>query len=265
MGKQGLDEPTNKKMATASSASSRNSTREPPNTAAGRRGANYTSLNLQYKGARPDPKGFGMWCVNVDYRCPHCHYVYSVGPAKGGHGMQSLGKVVATSRRMPSPASLPSLRSENAGNDPTVALVPSGGGGWKKDKEDKENQREDDDDTPPTPPPQRLVAPPPQEEAAKGGGNKVPQGPPPQYLRHPPPPPNPGKQFKANFPSLEEQETMSKKDVEELHRRGGGSPEPTAGKWRQGMVVSTTTVAGTCFNVLYHRNYDCRCEGCVGA
>ena len=56
------------------------------------------------------------------------------------HGLQSLGKVAATSRRIPGPASLPSLRSKNAGNDPTVNLVPSGGGGWKNTKDNKENR-----------------------------------------------------------------------------------------------------------------------------
>ena len=54
------------------------------------------------------------------------------------HGLQSLGKVAA-SRRMPPPANLPSLKSENLGNDPTVALVPSGGGGWGSGKEKEAN------------------------------------------------------------------------------------------------------------------------------
>lgn len=52
------------------------------------------------------------------------------------HGLQSLGKI-ATTRRVPPPANLPSLKSENSGNDPTVSLVPSGGGGWGSAKEKK--------------------------------------------------------------------------------------------------------------------------------
>lgn len=45
------------------------------------------------------------------------------------HGLQSLGKVGA-GRRMPPPANLPSLKSENSGNNPNISLVPSGGQGW---------------------------------------------------------------------------------------------------------------------------------------
>lgn len=75
----------------------------------------YSSLNLNqtYKGTKVETKT-------------------SSGAAR--HGLQSLGKVGA-SRRIPPPANLPSLKSENSGNDPTVSLVPSGGGGWGSAKE----------------------------------------------------------------------------------------------------------------------------------
>ena len=55
-----------------------------------------------------------------------------------GHGMTSLGKV--QSRRMPGPTTLPSLRTENAGNDPNVSLVPAGQGGWGGGKETSEEK-----------------------------------------------------------------------------------------------------------------------------
>ena len=48
--------------------------------------------------------------------------------------MQSLGKV-PTARR--APVNLPSEKSENGGNDPSVVLVPSGGG-WANKEGKKE-------------------------------------------------------------------------------------------------------------------------------
>lgn len=60
------------------------------------------------------------------------------------HGLQSLGKVGA-GRRMPPPVNLPSLKSENSGNNPNISLVPSGGQGWgsagkEKGKSPEENR-----------------------------------------------------------------------------------------------------------------------------
>ena len=71
------------------------------------------------------------------YAYPRVNYPFLPSTAKG-HGMTSLGKV--QSRRMPGPTTLPSLRTENAGNDPNVNLVPGGQGGWCGGKENNEEK-----------------------------------------------------------------------------------------------------------------------------
>ncbi|CAB3400623.1 unnamed protein product [Caenorhabditis bovis] len=52
--------------------------------------------------------------------------------ASGRYGLQSVGKSAGVVRRMPPPATLPSLKAENNGQDPTTQVVPQGGTGWSK-------------------------------------------------------------------------------------------------------------------------------------
>lgn len=74
------------------------------------------------------------------------------------HGLQSLGKV-ASMRRMPPPANLPSLKSENSGNDPNINLVPTGGSGWGNKEKEQEKTTAPTGQPPSTQPSQATAAP----------------------------------------------------------------------------------------------------------
>nr|pir hypothetical protein F52G3.2 - Caenorhabditis elegans [Caenorhabditis elegans] len=76
------------------------------------------------------------------------------------NGMQSVGKAANVVRRMPPPASLPSLRAENNGQDPTTPVVPQGGTGWSKS--DNPNGAAEPPQTPTNQAPAVPPPPPPQ-------------------------------------------------------------------------------------------------------
>uniref|UniRef100_A0A915AIU9 BAT2 N-terminal domain-containing protein n=1 Tax=Parascaris univalens TaxID=6257 RepID=A0A915AIU9_PARUN len=80
--------------------------------------------------------------VNSIYAGKNQNAVKAPGSGKHG-GLQSLGKTAAVVRRMPPPATLPSLRAESQGQDPNVALVPQGGTGWHKENTTANTQSSD--------------------------------------------------------------------------------------------------------------------------
>ncbi|XP_058549758.1 protein PRRC2B isoform X9 [Neofelis nebulosa] len=99
------------------------------------------------------------------------------------HGLQSLGKV-ATARRMPPPANLPSLKSENRGNDPNIVIVPKDGTGWanKQDQQDPKSSSATGSQPPeslPQPGLQRPVSSlqKPTQSSSQESTNSVPGGP----------------------------------------------------------------------------------------
>ncbi|XP_044898852.1 protein PRRC2B isoform X10 [Felis catus] len=99
------------------------------------------------------------------------------------HGLQSLGKV-ATARRMPPPANLPSLKSENRGNDPNIVIVPKDGTGWanKQDQQDPKSSSATGSQPPeslPQPGLQRPVSSlqKPTQPSSQENTNSVPGGP----------------------------------------------------------------------------------------
>ncbi|XP_037269751.2 uncharacterized protein LOC119161406 isoform X2 [Rhipicephalus microplus] len=99
-----------------------------------------TVSGLPSKGEKGKPKYLALDINNI-YKGKSLENPKTSAAPK--HGLQSLGKVGA-GRRMPPPVNLPSLKSENSGNNPNISLVPSGGQGWgsagkEKGKSPEEN------------------------------------------------------------------------------------------------------------------------------
>uniref|UniRef100_A0A1A8J888 Proline-rich coiled-coil 2C n=1 Tax=Nothobranchius kuhntae TaxID=321403 RepID=A0A1A8J888_NOTKU len=149
------------------------------------------------------------------------------------HGLQSLGKV-ATARRMPPPAHLPSLKSENKGNDPNVNIVPKDGSGWAS-RTDAGDERQQE-----TPPPQNKPA--PQSQELSTGGSRSWANSKQTQLDGAP---RVSSQFHQEFPSLQAAGEVEKGDVQDEEPYGPGpSLRPqNVGSWREGGGRNLNTAA----------------------